>query len=506
MASAATEQTQQQQLQQQQQQPLDGADAPAAGEHAADGDDGGVGNGGGEDHDGDEEFDGCEADEDDLRRAWHSHCGAVRLLERSGSQVPSSLIEAARAQRDKAERNWRAARTPQPLHKRLRWAEAAVKEAEGKENRRRKELDDHLEASARRTRELEERLAIDAARTERKRRALQALLGKEALSACPRTEQAARCAITGIVTDIGPALFAAMGKLGGDAKEVHNELQEIALSLGRMEGMLREASDDAHAGRAPQTFDISGEAAAGRAAGAGQERAPTRGPAAGGAPVPMEGTQCAGAPRWRLTDSGGQWKRVSSAAAAAEARRMVQRRIGDGAEATDGDGGQVPRPEDTNDLHEAERRARDLAAQQVQQAIQQQEQQHLRDDPQGRAAEDQRRGDRERRQQEEMQRHQQAIETAAAAAAAEEERQRRELLDNMSPEQRAQVEALRTQQLAVGSQVFGTAQASQLAGLVHQEHVRRVAVEREAAAEVDRLMEMSPEEFAAWDREQQSLL
>ncbi len=185
---------------------------------------------------------------------------------------------------------------------------------------------------------------------------------------------------------------------------------------------------------------------------------------------------------------------------------MVQRRIGDGAAATDSDGGQLPRPEDTNDLPEAERRARELAAQQVQQAVQQQQQQHLRDDPQGMAAEDLRREDCERRQREEMQRHQQTIENAAAAAAAEEERQRKELLDKMSPEQRAQVEALRTQQLAVGSQVFGTVQASQLAGLVHQEHVRKVAVEREAAAEVDRLMEMSPEEFAAWDREQQSLL
>ncbi len=62
--------------------------------------------------------------EEDLKQAWLSHCSAVRLLERDGKAVPVELLAAAKEQREAAERKWRAAKRPHPLHKRLRWAEA----------------------------------------------------------------------------------------------------------------------------------------------------------------------------------------------------------------------------------------------------------------------------------------------------------------------------------------------------------------------------------------------
>ncbi len=107
-----------------------------------------------------------------------------------------------------------------------------------------------------------------------------------------------------------------------------------------------------------------------------------------------------------------------------------------------------------------------------------------------------------------MRNHQEAIAKAAADAVAEEARQKEALWASMSPEQRADATKLHDQQAAVGAHVFGTQEASQVVGLVHKSHVHDLAHANVAdeEEEVERLMQMSPEGFARWDQEQQSLL
>jgi hypothetical protein len=122
-----------------------------------------------------------------------------------------------------------------------------------------------------------------------------------------------------------------------------------------------------------------------------------------------------------------------------------------------------------------------------------------------------------------MRRHQAAFEQAAAARAAEEERRRAELLASLTPEELARATELHARNAAVGSQVFGTPAASHMAGLVQQSHDLAQAQRQQQAqqqqgpltsdsnadsadrAEVDRLMAMSAEDFAAWDGQHQGL-
>ncbi len=423
-------------------------------------------------------------DEAGLRRAWQSHCGAVKLLERGGRQIPPQLLAAARKQRDDAEQRWRALKRPQPLHKRLRWAENDLREAEGKEDARRRELELHIEQAERRTRELREKLAVDAARTERKRQAVQTLLAKEALHACPASEQAARITADGISMDVAPALFAVMGRLGDDATGVRDELQQVAISLGKMEGILREAADRSRAAVAPARFDISGDAEGGGGGNGDSEASPG---AATRAAAPVQ--------RWTRAQSSGQWTKAAAASSSAEAAEKARRALQGG-----GFGVPVATPTsaETNDLGVAERRAREEAQQQFQQALQQQQAQQGIVQQQ---VEEQLRQDRLQRQQEEMRRHQELAEQAAAAAAAEERRQREELIANMSPAQLALAAELHAQQAAVGAQVFGTQGAVQLAELVHQSQVQASARGNGQwdEADVQRIMHMSAEELAQAD-------
>ncbi len=187
-----------------------------------------------------------------LRLEWDRHCAALRLLEKDADAVPPTLIEEARRLRDQAEGRWRAAKPQQPLHKRVRWAEAELREAQSKEDAHRKELDDHLAAAAHRTRELEARLEVDRARTERKKAALADLRGRETISRCPATEAAARMAIEGISTDIAPAMSAIAASLGEGESEKRKNIQAAIRSLARVEEVLREGARAAEQGRPPE--------------------------------------------------------------------------------------------------------------------------------------------------------------------------------------------------------------------------------------------------------------
>ncbi len=162
-----------------------------------------------------------------------------------------------------------------------------------------------------------------------------------------------------------------------------------------------------------------------------------------------------------------------------------------------------PSSAETNDLAVAERRKKEEAVRQLQDALQQQ--QLLRSDPERARAEEQQGEIREMLRREEVRRHQEAAAQAAAAAAASEAREKEERWARMSPEERAQATRLHEQQMAVGAHIFGTEGASHVAGLVQQSHDIEAAGSHDKD-EIDMLMAMSAEDYARWEQERQSLM
>ncbi len=470
----------------------------------------------GDDRRDDEEAD--EPSEEELKSTWLELSALLRRLEKSEHPTPPGVLASVRTQRDEAEQRWRAARTPHPLHKRLRWAENELRAAEAKEATRRRELEEHLEQTALRTREIEGRLQVDEARTARKRAALQALHREGAIHERPEMEKAARVAIAGIGTDIAPALSAIIEQLGEGQQGLRQDLQLLSTSLGRVEGVLRDATEQELARdqqqqqrqQQPVVFDISGgsDAAGGNDGGGRGEGDDGSGEGARKARRVSSEVAAAGAaaPRWSKPTANAPWQKTqTSFDAKAEASNLLQ------AAAAAAVGAHAPMsPAETNDLAIAERLAREQAIRQQQEALQQQ--QVSLQDPARAHAEEQQRQLREQRRQEELLRHQEAAANAAAAAAAEEARRREELWANMPPEQREQARRLQEQQAAVGAHVFGSMEAGQVAGMVHQSHVQGLVNDHAAGSgqwdehDVQHLMGMSPEEFARWDTERQSLM
>ncbi len=460
--------------------------------------------------------------EAELKAAWMDHCAAYRRLERGQPPAPPGVLATVRAQRDDAEKAWRAARTPHPLHKRLRWAENELRAAEAKEAARRAELDAHVEQAARRTRDIQAMLDVDAARTVRKRNALRALHqeGAQELNELPEIGKAARAAITGIGADIAPALTAIIERLGDEHQGIRQDLQLLSTSLGRVEGVLRDAADYEQAkghqqsknAPHPTVYDISDDAAVRHGTGCrgGDDDAGgsnnetnradrTANPGAAASAAAQRWTRSAPSAPWRKSATS------SSAGAVEEARQLLR-----AAAATPPADAPPTSPSQTNDLHVAERLERERALRQQQEALQRQ--QLVQQDSEVAALEEQRRLQREQCRAEELQRHQEAAQRAATAAAAEEARRKEERWASLSPEEREQAKRLHEQQAAVGAHAFGSQAAGQLAGLVHQSHVQEAIQEHASRTpgwdeeEVQQLMGMSPEDFARWDQERQSLM
>ncbi len=464
--------------------------------------------------------------EEDLKQEWVASCHSCRLLERD-ARTPNRLVAEARAQRDEAEKRWRAAKTPHPLYKRMRWAESDLNEAMAKEEAHRRELQAHLESSARRTAQLQQRQAADEARVARKREALAALLRESAGTPrpLPAAERAASIAAKRISTDVAPSLAAAIERLGAplgggdDVEGVRQELQTVAVSLARLEEVLRDgnAASAAEAMAATaQHYNIGDHHGGTSTQGASSSD---------GAGKPAAAT---GNTRWTRSSANGPWRRNdddddglaaaapgSAAAAAAAARVALRRRLDGGhdsgmatAAATAGGAGagssggaqaavdpQLPLPAAaTNDLAEAERRAHQAAQHQLAESQRCQQRQL---DEQQRQRDDAERQRREQLQNDEMRRHQQAVQQAAERQAAEEARQRSELLASMSPEELARAAELHAVQQAIGAQVFGTASATQAVGMAQLHEAQRAARDAEAQQEADRLMGLSPQELAA---------
>ncbi len=476
---------------------------------------------------------GGEVQEQQLRKEWQNYCQVCRNLERDVT-TPARLLADARSLRDEAERKWRAAKTPHPLYKRVRWAEAELRDAQAKEALHQRELDAHLEQTARRTRELETRQRADASRTARKLVALQELHREGATSTgLPAAERAARIAATGMGMDVVPALAAAVERLsmplGDDVEAFRDELRQVAISASRVEGVLKEAVCQTATGGGPARFDI-GDAAHGGGGSDGAATADGDGnggrDATGATGTPTTNAQAAAAAKWRRTQENGPWRRSSSSEAAAQqARRLLAqeaaRRTGDAREAASGvppsttgddtaatdtaidEHQQEASGATTNDLAEAERRDRRRAEAQFQQAVLQSHSMQQRQN------EELQRQQRAQQQQEELRRHQEQLQRANEARAAEEAKQREALIASMSQDELARAAALHAQQAAVGSRAFGTQAASELAGIAHQHHVLSVASAASPADEgaaVDALMAMSPEDFAAWERDRHGVV
>ncbi len=457
-----------------------------------------------------------------LRHEWDKYSAAVRLLERDSGGVPPSLIEAARNQRDLAEKRWRAVKPQQPLFKRVRWAESELREAELKEAARRRELEEHLAAAERRTKDIQARLDIDLARTARKRAALEDLRRREAPPRCPTTEAAARMAIEGITSDIAPTISAIASNLGKEDAELRRGIQLITQSLAGVEDILREATKAAEEGRPPAGllgaalrtphYDISGEPAS----------------VSDGTTLTHQSSSTPTTPAnqlWTLDGAEGRWKKArTSAGVVDEARQLLQsmqtgNEVGaaavgtPGAEAADacqranGQGGArdaaVDDPTRTNDAEEAARRSERAAQRQFQES--QLFQQRLVDQCDQQEEQELRRN-REHQQQQELRKHQAALERAAAERAEVEAKQRDDLVASMSPAELARAAEVYAQQQAVAAHAFGSMSASHVAGLVHQAHVESVVQEAAAegaAADTDYLMSLSPEELAQWERDRQ---
>ncbi len=470
--------------------------------------------GGDEDREQDQDAPEQTADAAALRREWISHCAACRLLERDGRSVPSQLLAEAKAQRDEAERRWRAAKAPHPLHKRLRWAENELREAEGKERARRDELNTHLKEAAERTREIEQRLEVDIARTARKREALD-MLHREGMvgGAQPSTANAARVAAEGISSDVAPALLAAIERLGTSLNEeqetARRELQLVAVSLGRVEEVLRRGVECTMASEGPELYDIGdGDIGTEPRDGDRRDGDNTSTDGGGGAHHPPA---AAAVPRW-VKAPNGPWRRGgSSSAAVEEARRYVRRRTeeADGAGLADGNGpaatgdGQWRAAElaaaATNDLAVAERVRRD-AANRLWEDVQGRQQQQK--DAQQLMQEDILRRERDQRRLEELQRHQDEMQKAAAQRQAEEARQRSELIASMSPAQLALAAEVHAQQAAIGAKAFGSPEAAAAAAAASAP-APAAASGHGGNDDAERLMQMSDEEYAQWNRDAQ---
>ncbi len=510
---------------------------------------------GGEDEDDDAAPEACDGEEaadvvgdvEQLRRGWEDARESVRVLERSRC-CSTGLLADARRRRDEAEARWRANRTPHPIAKRLRWAEAALNAAIAKQAAHQEEFDKFEAETAHRRKVLAERAEVDAARTARKREALDILRGHGAQANMPASERALRVAVTGIATDLGPQLLAAAERLGDDSP-AWSQLQVAMATLQNVEGVLRSAVKQDVEDRMQRTtrsqeppvcFDISGGTSSaapmeGASAGGGtpHPRAPARRPqqqggdgGCGSGNLPQPASQQAGgagsarppvatAPRWAVSPAAGldkwggpAWKRQAvahdsdtrpggadlnmgtpstSERACEEARRLMEQRRQQGLAAAGATpAAPTPPANDRGDGSDEQAAATAAAMADAEAAA-------------ARAREE----ETERQRQQEIQRQREEVARAEAAEAERAERERQELLAKLTPEELRRAAELHQQQSAIAAAGFGTQQAAQGAGLVHQGTMHQVAndaTSRGLEADADELMAMSPEELAVWNR------
>ncbi len=109
-----------------------------------------------------DEGDYAEADVEptptELRAQWQRECRVVRALEAQGAPPESTALAAARAARDDAEARWRSKKEPQPISVRMGWAQKKLDKAEQALAKARNDLEYYEEEVARRRKELDEKV------------------------------------------------------------------------------------------------------------------------------------------------------------------------------------------------------------------------------------------------------------------------------------------------------------------------------------------------------------
>ncbi len=469
----------------------------------------------GDDDDGGEDAEDQGASEGELRRAWEDAKESVKLLERN-PRTPSALVDAARRQRDQAEADWRAAKRPLPLHKRLRWAQRAYDTAVGKQQLHQDELDRFEAETMERRRVLVDRLQLDKARTAKRLRALEDLLDQGDQRQPLAAVQAAKVAATGIATDLGPALAALADQVSEGSPEWLG-LQSALATLANVENVLRHAVDaDQRAASQPSPparFDISDdttptEHANGKGGTGGTARVvsvattavPSTSAASAAGPnatAPVSAVAPAQPPKWLGPQpgstrwGGGQWRRHE----AAEEHRA------------EGPAGGTPSPNgatvDAPLAQGSSMRAKELAAAQI--AEHQRTLEAARAQRQLQEAQQQRAEADARAAAETVRRAQQAVAEAEAAEAARQEQERLQLIARSSPEDLRRAQEVHAQQTALIQQQLQQQQVLQQqqpqgsgAQLVPQ-----CDAPRGVDADAEKLMAMSAEELQQWNEDAQ---
>ncbi len=446
----------------------------------------------------------------ELRREWDEAASTVKYLERRKPRVPQSVLDSARKARDEAEQAWRTAKPQHPLGKRLRWAAAELEAALEKENAHRAEVEEFEADVEQRRAALMRRQEADEARTARKREALDRLreedepsaigaaVGRRAMEAIREvrpTMWATRMALEGIQTDVGPVLERVLEAVPEGSRawlDIQGALSSVTGVHSILSDALRNTDEDNMHDMArgdsgdegneldslddvslPAGYNEGGhdDAGYGGPHGDGDDDRPTTRRRLHNSNV--------GAARWTRAREGGEgsWKRLDwadeqereAAARATAAAPPGQGRQGDG-RGQQGAGAAGPASAGgaagaaTTTCQDQQRTA--AAASQ---------------------AADQRR----------------KLEEAEARRAAEEAEERRRLVEALTPEERAQAEALHAQQAAAASAGFGTARALEIAQQVHSkrfDEVVRAARERDIPVDLAELRAMPAEELEDWAR------
>ncbi len=426
---------------------------------------------------------------EELRREWDLAAEAVRVLERNGRKFPQRVMEAARAERDEAERAWRAARRPHPLHKRLRWAEAALNAAIAKQRANREEAEAYAAEVERQRERMAKRAEEDDARVRKRRARLDQLREEEEKEGDGATGgglhadggiRAMHEAAEGIAS-AAPRVAAAIEALQDPAAK--EALQAALVALTNAHGGLQSAAAGGEARRQPSwartlpwahdeedaqragwavrrpspiVEATKGILAAAKADGGGggatlahQRWSRTRGaehseggPAAKRAAWAdeTEGTLIDAAPL--LADgpaAGGGAPATPSLEAAERARHCVLRLDAEHAARVAADAGAAAA---------AAQAAADAAAAEL--------------------------ADADRRKEEVIRQQQARVAEANERQRQEELRQREQLLASMSEDERRRAEVLHQQQQAIAAPGFGTADAGALAGQVFGARVMEV--------------------------------
>ncbi len=450
-----------------------------------------------EDEDG-EDFDAQPAKSAaELRRDWDAAAETVRYLERRGGpRVPAAVLDSAKLHRDEAERAWRAVKQPHPVGKRLRWAAAALDDALAKEQAHRAELQEFEAEVAQRRSELQERQEADAARTAKRRRELDELreeagadgtveercgrVAMEHIKKIRPTLWATRVAQEGINRDVGPALERALDNISEDSPAwlpLQGALAAVTGVLGVLDEAINDTGDARRFDMAAADGDGStsemvdsldaislpenagGASAGGATNGGGAGSSADEGAATGAKRRALEGDGGTST-RWtRSQQAHGPWTRVhdtrsnegGNAAAADQASGQLPNGGSSAAAAPSGGAGGTP-----GAASGAVPGADDVARK---------------------------------------------VEEATRRRTAEEAAERQRLEQALSPQERAQAQALFAQQAAASAVGFGSAQALEIAQRVHQDRLKEVvklAREKDIPLVVAELQAMSAEELEDW--------